>query len=60
MSDTLDTATTARHVANLRHIQQLEMRREYIANVERREGLEARKRLEAAFKADWEERKRVG
>jgi hypothetical protein len=58
VSDTLDTATTTRHVANMRRLRHLWMRQDYLDNVERKEGVEARKRLEAAFRADWEERNR--
>ncbi len=46
-----------RYVANMRRLPQLHARQEYIANVERREGADARARLEVAVAADWEARK---
>lgn len=49
-----------RHVANLRRIAVRTLRQEYIANVERREGPEARAALERAFAADWESRRAPG
>jgi len=45
------------HVANLRRINLRSERGNYLANVERKEGAEARAALEAAFRADWESRR---
>lgn len=45
------------HVANMRLLQ-LHSRRDYLANVERREGLGARMLLQDAFAADWEARRK--
>ena len=47
------------HVANMRRID-IHGRREYLANVERREGADARAELEVAFRADWERRHPTG
>ena len=44
------------HVANMRRLD-LRGRRDYLANVERREGLPARLALQDAFGADWEARR---
>jgi hypothetical protein len=44
------------HVANMRRLD-LHGRRDYLANVERREGAESRAALEAAFAHDWSERR---
>ena len=44
------------HVVNMRRLA-LHERREYLANVERREGAEAAEALRAAFTADWEARR---
>lgn len=44
------------HVANMRRLNPAQ-RRDYLANVERREGESARAGLEAAFTADWEARR---
>ena len=44
------------HVANMRRLD-LRGRRDYLANVERREGLPARLALQDAFAADWEARR---
>lgn len=41
------------HVANMRRLP-LHGRRDYLANVERREGPESRAALEAAFVQEWE------
>ena len=47
------------HVANMRRLD-VHGRRYYLANVERKEGAEARAALEAAFRADWEQRRPSG
>ena len=47
------------HVANMRRID-IHGRRDYLGNVERREGPEARAALEVAFRADWERRHPTG
>ena len=47
------------HVANMRRLD-IHGRRDYLANVERREGTGARAALEAAFRADWERRRPTG
>jgi hypothetical protein len=44
------------HVANMRRID-MHGRRDYLANVERREGLGSRMMLEDAFRVDWEARR---
>ncbi len=44
------------HVANMSRLD-VHGRRDYLANVERKEGPEARAALEAAFRADWEKRR---
>ena len=44
------------HVVNMRRLA-LHERREYLANVERREGVEAAEALRVAFTADWEARR---
>jgi hypothetical protein len=44
------------HVANMRRLD-LRGRRDYLANVERREGLPHRIALQDAFGADWEARR---
>lgn len=41
-----------RHVQNMRRLDR-QGRRDYIANIERREGPEAAQRLKTAFMADW-------
>lgn len=46
------------HVANMRRLP-LYGRRDYLAAVERREGIGARMMLEDAFMADWEARRAV-
>ena len=48
-----------RHVQNMRRLDR-QGRRDYIANIERREGPEVAERLKAAFLADWEARCMVG
>ncbi len=45
------------HVANMRRLD-VHGRRDYLGNVERREGAESRAALEAAFRADWEARRK--
>ena len=45
------------HVANMRRLD-LHGRRDYLANVERREGAEAAEALKDAFRQDFEARKR--
>lgn len=47
-----------RHVANMRRLD-LHGRRDYLANVERRDGAESRAALEVAFTADWRARSGV-
>ena len=47
------------HVANMRRLD-VHGRRDYLANVERKEGAEARAALEVAFRADWERRHPTG
>ena len=47
------------HVANMRRLD-VHGRRDYLGNVERKEGPEARAALEAAFRADWERRRQTG
>ncbi len=47
------------HVANMRRLD-VHGRRDYLGNVERREGAESRAALEAAFRADWERRRPTG
>ena len=44
------------HVVNMRRLA-LHVRRGYLVNVERREGVEAAEALRAAFTADWEARR---
>lgn len=45
------------HVLQLRGIRDAAMRRQYVAEVERKEGAESAKRLKTAYTVDWEERK---
>ena len=47
-----------RHVLNLRRLN-LHQRRDYIENVERKEGAESAHRLKHAFAADWAAQKQV-
>ena len=47
------------HVANMRRLD-VHGRRDYLGNVERKEGPDARAALEAAFRADWELRRPTG
>lgn len=44
------------HIANMRRLD-VHGRREYLLNVERREGESARARLAEAFVADWQDRR---
>lgn len=44
------------HVANMRRLD-IHGRRDYLANVQRRDGDDARASLEAAFTADWNARR---
>ncbi|MEY4635646.1 MAG: hypothetical protein RJA55_1444 [Acidobacteriota bacterium] len=51
-----ECAQRHRHVLNMRRLD-VHARRDYLSNVDRREGEEAGRRLREAFAADWEERK---
>lgn len=56
----LDAALLTRHMANMRRLGPLQMRRDYLKEVERTEGADMAERLRAAFAADWERRKAGG
>lgn len=53
----LDAALLTRHIANLRRLGPLHMRRDYLANIERKDGKEFADKLRAAFAIDWDRRK---
>lgn len=53
----LDAALITRHMANMRRLGPLQMRRDYLKEVERTEGEGMAKALREAFAADWARRK---
>lgn len=53
----LDAALMTRHIANLRRLGPLQMRRDYFDSLERREGKEFTDKVRVAFAADWERRR---
>jgi len=56
-AENFDAVIIARHIANLRRLGPLHMRRDYLAKVERVDGPEFAEKLRQAFAADWEARK---
>ena len=56
-AENFDAVMLARHIANLRRLGTLHLRRWYFAELERREGKELTDKVKAAFSEDWEKRK---